>query len=367
MDYLKPLAYHFKPQKGWINDPNGLVYFKGYYHAFYQYAPDYEIPWKQPMHWGHARTKDFLVWEELPVALYPDQWYDAEGCWSGTATVKDGRLYLIYSSIHTPKGADAHVESVSVAYSDDGVHFVKHEGNPVIAGYPSDGSLDFRDPAVTCIGGKYYCVMASGNPDAKAARLLLYESQDLLDWQYRGIMCEWMGFKYAECPSFMQLGDSCLLTASVYRSGGYHYFSVMFGDFTDGVYTSRVTGAVDRGPDQYAGQVFYDPQGRAILMSWIPGWKYKGFAARDVGCLSIPRELFLKDGKIYCYPIKEVQHLLTDSDPALARTEDGFVIERTGRDPVIYKGEVTDLKMLRDGYVLEVFVNGGEITYTVLL
>ena len=59
--------------------------------------------------------------------------------------------------------------------------------------------------------------------------------------------------------------------------------------------------------------------------------------------------------------------MLTDSDPALARTEDGFVIERTGRDPVVYKGEVTDLKMLRDGYVLEVFVNGGEITYTVLL
>ncbi|MBQ9794638.1 MAG: hypothetical protein IJW34_06810 [Clostridia bacterium] len=67
------LQYHFRPKKGWINDPNGLVYFKGYYHVFYQHAPDHEIPWKQPMHWGHARTRDFLHWEELPVALTPDR------------------------------------------------------------------------------------------------------------------------------------------------------------------------------------------------------------------------------------------------------------------------------------------------------
>ncbi|MBQ9806124.1 MAG: glycoside hydrolase family 32 protein [Clostridia bacterium] len=366
MDYLQPLRRHFKPQRGWINDPNGLVYYKGYYHAFYQHAPDYEIPWQQPMHWGHARTKDFLTWEELPVALYPDAWYDAGGCWSGTALVKDGTLYLFYASIHTPAGAEKHVESVSVAYSTDGIHFEKYEKNPVIASYPADGSPDFRDPAVTCINGIYYCVMASGNADAQAARLLLYESSDLFDWQYKGIMCEWQGYKYAECPSFLQVGDSFLLTASVYRSG-YHYFSVMYGDFTNGVFTPHTISEVDKGPDQYAGLVFSDPRGRAILMSWIPGWKYKGYAARDVGCLSIPRELFLKDGKIYCYPIEEIRHLLTDSDPALTRTEDGFVIERTGRDPVIHKGEITELKMLCDGYVLEVFVNGGETTYTVLL
>ncbi len=366
MDYLQPPRYHFKPKRGWINDPNGLVYYKGYYHAFYQYAPDYEIPWQQSMHWGHARTKDFLTWEELPVALYPDRWYDAGGCWSGTAIVKDETLYLFYASIYTPTGAEKHVESVSVAYSTDGIHFEKYEKNPVVSSYPDDGSPDFRDPAVTCINGTYYCVMASGNAESQAARLLLYESIDLMTWNYKGIMCEWHGYKYAECPSFLQVGDSFLLTASVYRSG-YHYFSVMYGDFTNGIFTPHTIGEVDKGPDQYAGLVFSDPNGRAILMSWIPGWKYKGYAARDVGCLSIPRELILKEGKVYCYPTEEVRHLLTDHDPALTCTEDGFVIERTERDPVIHKGKVTDLKMLRDGYVLEVFVNGGEITYTVLL
>ena len=76
MDYGRKLKAHYKPQKGWINDPNGLVYFKGDYHIFYQHAPDFEVPWKEPMHWGHARTKDFLQWEELPIALYPDREYD---------------------------------------------------------------------------------------------------------------------------------------------------------------------------------------------------------------------------------------------------------------------------------------------------
>ena len=164
LNYTGKLLYHFRPSKGWNNDPNGLVYFNGYYHVFYQYAPDYEIPWKQPMHWGHARTKDFLEWEELPIALTPSEKYDGGGCWSGTAIVKDGRLFLFYAAI-------AEVSTVAIAVSDDGINFKKYEGNPVIATYPSDGGPDFRDPAVCFIDGRYYCVIASGNPEKKTGVL----------------------------------------------------------------------------------------------------------------------------------------------------------------------------------------------------
>ena len=136
MDYLKKPQHHYRPKKGWINDPNGLVWFQGYYHIFYQHAPDYERPWQQPMHWGHARTKDFLTWEELPVALCPETNYDNGGCWSGTAIVKDDVLYLVFASVFTPEGAPRRNESVSVAYSTDGIHFTKYEGNPVISHYP---------------------------------------------------------------------------------------------------------------------------------------------------------------------------------------------------------------------------------------
>ena len=366
MDYSEKLKYHYRPQKGWINDPNGLVCFKGYYHVFYQHAPDYETPWKEPMHWGHARTKDFLTWEELPVALYPDMPYDNEGCWSGTAIVKDGVLYLFYASLHTPEGADRRIESVSVAYSTDGIHFEKYQNNPIIAHFPEDGGPDFRDPAVTYIDGKYYCVMATGVPEKKSARLLIYESDDLFDWKYQGIMSEWNDAKYAECPSFMPAKDKFLLTASVDKFD-YHYFSVMYGSFKDGKFTPEVIGDVDKGPDQYAGQVFLDNKGRNILISWMPGWKYQGYASKDVGCMSVPRELKLINGKVYGYPVEECRHLLKDSDPAVKMTDNGFIIERTGREPVVYNGKIRDLKILRDEYILEVFVNGGEEIYSVLL
>lgn len=364
MDYLKRPQYHYKPKKGFMNDPNGLVYFNGYYHLFYQHCPDLEEPWKQPVHWGHAITKDFINWEELPIALYPDQPYEDIGCWSGTATVKDGILYLIYSSVYTAN----RIQTVSVAYSEDGVNFKKYEGNPVINTYPEDGGPNFRDPAVRLIDGRYYLVMASGHDETQKARLLLYESENLFDWTYTGILCEWADSKFAECPSFMQAEDgNFLLTASVVPVEGIHYFTVMYGEFKDKKFTVKYSSEVDKGPDQYAGQVFKDHLGRNILMAWIPGWEYVKYAEKDVGCISLPRELKLVDGKIYGYPVQEVQHLLKEEDPAVKMTDTGFIVERTNREPFVYEGKINDIKMLRDEYVLEIFLNKGLEVYTVLL
>ena len=366
MDYEKKPQFHYKPSKGWINDPNGLVYFNGYYHVFYQHSPNFERPWQEPMHWGHARTKDFIRWEELPVALYPADPYDCGGCWSGTAIVKDNTLYLFYASI-TPAGAGQKRQTVSVAYSKDGVHFEKYANNPVIADYPDDGGPDFRDPAVAYINDMYYCVMASGHPETKKARLLLYESRNLLDWKYCGIMREWGNAQYTECPSFTKMGDHYLLATSVCLLERRQYFSIMYGTFQNGKFTPEVTGEMDKGPDQYAGQIFLDHKGRNILIAWIPGWPYDGYAAKDVGCMSVPREIFIKDGKLCGYPVEEVRHLLTDSDPAVKITDDGFEIQRTNRENVVYHGEITDLKIIRDEYILEAFVNGGQEIFSVLL
>ncbi len=367
MDYTQPLSHHYRPPHGWVNDPNGLVYYKGYYHVFFQHTPYSERPDK-PMHWGHARTRDFLTYEELPVALAPDMPYDRDGCWSGTAIVRDDRLYLFYAAVRKEEGKSDPIQTVAVAYSDDGVHFEKYAGNPVIATYPADGGPDFRDPAVALIDGVYYCVMASGHRETRAARLLLYRGEDMLHWDYIGVMCEWPSCRFAECPSFMPAEDGkYLLAASVAPLEGKLYFSVMYGDFVNNRFTYSIRERVDHGPDRYAGQVFRDARGRNILMTWIPGWAYVGYAERDVGCMSLPRELTYKNGRVYGYPVEEVRHLLTDSDPALTRTVDGFEIVRAGRAPVLHRGELRDLKMYRDGYVLEVFVNGGEDIYTVLL
>ncbi len=367
MDYSAKLRYHYRPKSGWVNDPNGLVYFNGYYHVFYQHAPDFEVPWKQPMHWGHARTKDFLHWEELPVALYPDKTYDNNGCWSGTAIVNDDTLYLFYASVHTPVGSAEKIQTVSVAYSKDDVNFEKYNGNPVINGYPEDGGPDFRDPAVCCIDGTYYCVMASGNPEKRMARLLLYKSEDIFNWSYVGIMSEWSECKYAECPSFVSMGDLSLLAASVCPLAKQHYFTISFGNFVNNKFTPTQTAEIDKGPDRYAGQVFRDHKGRNILISWVPGWRYGGYVDHDVGCMSIPMEIKYANGKILANPVEEVRHLFKDDDSAVKRTSDGFIIERSGRDPVVYKGVVRNLKILRDNYIVEVFVNDGEEVFTALL
>lgn len=363
MDYLQKLKYHYKPQKGWINDPNGLVYFKGYYHIFYQHVPDYEIHVGHPMHWGHARTKDFVHYEELPIALYPDKDYDAFGCWSGTAIVKDDVLYLFYASVKEDR-----FQTVSIAYSSDGINFQKYEKNPVIDHYPKDGGHDFRDPAVCCIDGVYYLVMATGHVESNEGRLLLYKSENILDWEYVGVMCSWEKCALTECPSFVKAQDDLhLLAASVCPAWPHHYFSMMYGIFKDNKFEIKYSAEVDKGPDQYAGQVFRDHKGRNILISWMSGWQYSGFAEKSVGCMSIPKEIKLENGEITAWPIEEVQFLLKDSDPALKRTEKGFIVEREKRDPVVYEGEIKDLKVIRDGYIIEIFINGGKEVYSVLL
>ncbi len=365
MDYLQELKYHFRPKRGWINDPNGLAYYKGYYHVFFQHAPDYEVPWKQPMHWGHARTKDFLTWEELPIAICPDAPYDKDGCWSGTAIVKDDRLYLFYASIRKGDGGEL-VSTVSAAYSDDGIVFNKCDGNPLIAHYPSDGGPDFRDPAVCKIGDEYYCVMATGNRETETGRLLLYKSGDLLDWDYVGILKEWQGCEYTECPSLVADKDGYLLGASVCPLKSPRYYNLSKERYENGQFFTEFYSEVDKGPDQYAGQMFGDDRVRNILITWVSGWQYQ-YPDRCVGCMSCPREITCEDGVIRAYPVEEIQPYLADSDDAVVRTEKGFRIDRTGREPIVYEGEIRDLKILRDGYVVEVFVNGGEEVYTAVL
>ena len=362
MDYTKPLRYHYKPAKGWMNDPNGLVYFKGYYHAFYQHAPHHEIPWQEPMHWGHARTKDFLEWEELPIALTPGAPYDGGGCWSGTAIVKDDKMYLFYAAITA--------ESViAVAVSEDGIHFEKYNDNPVIATFPPEGGPDFRDPAVCCMDGVYYCVVASGHPSTQTARLLLYRSENLLVWEFQSVLWEWSQAKYAECPSIVPLGGKqCLLATSVCNLDETHFFQIMKGTLEDGVFTCELSDCFDKGPDQYAGQMFEGADGTPLLITWIPGWKFAGFReGTDVGCLSVPRRITVQEGRICGQPAKEVAYLFKNDDPSVTVTDHGFVLERTERPPLIHQGEVRDIQILRDEYILEIFVNGGETVYSLLL
>ena len=181
-------------------------------------------------------------------------------------------------------------------------------------------------------------------------------------------MCQWENSEFAECPSFVQAEDNkFLLAASVCPYDETRYFSLMYGCFENGKFTIEHSAKSDKGPDQYAGQVFRDHKGRNLLITWIPGWGCENTSDKNIGCLSVPRELTYKDGKVFAYPPRELRHLLKEDDPCIVRTQTGFIIPRSDREPLIHEGEIKNLAVLRDGYIAEVFVNGGESVYSVLL
>ena len=311
------LKYHYHPKKGWINDPNGLSYFKGYYHLFYQYAPNFEYPRTEPIVWGHARTKDFLHYEELPVAIKNDMDYDKNGVWSGTAIEKDDILYAFYASIN-----EENRQQISLAMTNDGVNFTKYDNNPIISEYPLNCGDDFRDPAILCDGNLNYLVIASADKDKNTGALLLYRSNNMLNWEYVGVMREYTDCCYCECPSFIKYKDGYILAVSVCPNHADHYFEVMYGQFDGKTFVSEITSHFQKGPDEYAGQIFLSPDGRAILISWIPGWNYQPHE-KCIGCLSIPLEITIYENEIKAYPIAEVRHLIKDES-----ITDGYILEK---------------------------------------
>ena len=170
--------FHLSSRAGWMNDPNGLSYYKGKYHMFYQYHP-YDSHWG-PMHWGHAVSKDLLHWEYLPVSLAPDADFDRDGCFSGSAIVlPDGRHLLLYTGVSKetqPDGSLRDIQTQCVAIGD-GVDYEKYTGNPVLARNDlPDGSskFDFRDPKIwQRPDGSYRCVAGNCTMDGDG-RILLF-------------------------------------------------------------------------------------------------------------------------------------------------------------------------------------------------
>ena len=108
------------------------------------------------MHWGHVRSRDLVHWEQLPIALFPGDAEDPDGCFSGSAIEKDGRLYLMYTGQHLKDNdPEQYWETQNLAVSDDGIHFEKYAGNPVIATPPGQCTRFSRSKGLA--DGQTYC------------------------------------------------------------------------------------------------------------------------------------------------------------------------------------------------------------------
>ena len=352
MSARKRFRYHFEPEKGWMNDPNGLVFFKGQYHAFFQHNP-YSTHWDK-MHWGHAVSSDLLSWKELPIALYPDKDYECEGgCFSGSAIVKNDRLYLFYTSVSDK-------QTQSIAFSDDGIHFTKYEGNPVITENPL-GYYDFRDPKVTEIDGQYYMVTGSGSKEA--GQVLLFRSENLLEWEYVGVLFE--GKKYApciECPDFFKLDDKYVLMFSKMEepSRTTHF---VIGDFENGKLINTAISRPEWGRDFYAPQTMVDSN-RRIIIGWMYHWGKKTPAGCPfAGALSIPRELKPVGSKIYNYPVKEAQPLMKRKSRYVSVKGNELIVHPKMRKKRKFRiPQIDSIDIFEDKKSVEIFINGGEIS-----
>lgn len=307
------LAYHFMAPAGWMNDPNGLIRWRGAYHVFYQHNP-YEANWGA-MHWGHATSHDLVRYAHLPVALAPRERYERPaagggGCFSGSAVDDDGTLTLVYTA--TSDGPNSQAQCI--ATSEDGVTFTKHSGNPVIPTPPPQGNPgDFRDPKVWHHGGCWWMVV--GSRGGERGNVLLYRSDDLRAWEFVSVACQSDGAqgRMWECPDLFPLGDRHALVIS--PVGVEPRKSVtMVGDFdyATGRFTPERQGDTDYGPGFYAPQSFLDEHGRRIMFGWMTEtWGTSPTRAYGWdGALTLPRLVTMgADGLPRFSPLPELKCL----------------------------------------------------------
>ncbi len=443
----RPL-FHLCTRTGWMNDPNGFSWYQGKYHLFYQYYP-YSTRWGL-MHWGHAVSTDLLHWTYCPAALAPDQVYDKDGCFSGSAvTLPDGRQLLMYTGVSCDQkafGERTEIQTQCLAVGD-GVNYEKYEGNPVINGddLPEGASRnDFRDPRIRVREDGTYDAYIGSRPEDGSGQILLYRSTDGFRWHFEKILAANRGRfgKMWECPDFFPLDGKWVLLVSPqdmlpvdyeYHNGNGSLCLIGSCDETQIDFREEANQAIDYGIDFYAAQTVEAPDGRRIMIGWMQNWDTVApHAARMkwYGQMTLPRELSVRNGRLYQWPIRELEdlrgdkaeHVLDDFTGSISfpdvkgRTIDLQVeIEPAHRDRMYHKFTLRlakdeqfyttlsfhpsenilkidrkfsgsrraiihqrrskintengrlDLRIILDRYSIEVFVNGGEYVLTMVI
>jgi fructan beta-fructosidase len=315
---------HFTPSGHWMNDPNGLVYYKGTYHLFYQYYPGGTV-WG-PMHWGHATSTDLVHWKHQPIALYPDS---LGYIFSGSAVVdfkntsglgKNGIIPLVsIFTHHDPKGekdGKTNFQNQSLAFSlDEGKTWTKYAHNPVLK---NPGIKDFRDPKVSWneVANKWIMTLAVLD------HINFYSSPDLKNWTKESEFGKDLGAHGGvwECPdlfSFDWQGTRIWVLIVNLNPGGPNegsatqYFVGKF-DGRQFIPFDKQTRWLDYGPDEYAGVTYSNTGNRKIFLGWMSNWLYGQQVPTEKwrSAMTIPRELSLrKTSKGYLVASKPITEL----------------------------------------------------------
>ncbi|WP_339148132.1 MULTISPECIES: sucrose-6-phosphate hydrolase [unclassified Sutcliffiella] len=339
------LRFHLMPPVGLLNDPNGFIQWNGTYHLFYQW-----MPFKTghgAKYWGHYSSADLTSWKHEPIALAPSEWFEKNGCYSGSAIEHDGKMVLFYTG--NVKDASGNRETYQcMAVSEDGLTFDKK--GPVVE-LPEGYTAHFRDPKVWKKGSEWYMVVGAQSEDM-TGKVALLKSADLKDWEHLGAIAgsglNGLGdFGYMwECPDLFELDGMDVLIVSpqglvpdgmkyqnVYQAG---YFIGKL-DYEDAAFGHGDFVELDRGFEFYAPQTTLDEKGRRLMVGWmgIPEQdedKHPTIAHKWIHALTVPRELKCLDGKLLQIPAEELAQMrkasmVELSDMQLSEDKVGFAME----------------------------------------
>lgn len=309
--------YHFTPYQNWLNDPNGLCYFKGYYHLYYQYNP-HQPRWGNP-YWGHAASRDLVHWAHLPVCLEPQPSLCADagrkgGAFSGSAVVEDGRLVLFFTRHIGPLEDNEETQEYQVrTESADSLHFGPEQ---TVVCRPSGYSFHFRDPKVNREADGWH--MFLGSRSSKGPSILHYLSQDGWRWKKQNdFLCDTAhcGTTTVECPDVFPLDGQWVALAALMDytdlQGRRQPTQYYLGHLSQGHLTVTASGLFDFGTNFYAVQTFAHA-GRRLAIGWIADTygEHRGSLTSAMGSMSLPRELRVKNGRLLVRPAREVYGLL---------------------------------------------------------
>lgn len=325
------LGFHLMPPSGWMNDPNGLCYYKGRYHVFFQYAP--VDPRGTVRYWGHYISKDLLTWDYVGIALKSDHEWDRSGAYSGSGFTEDGIMELFYTGNVKEEGDYDYVlagrgANVITVKSEDGMTFSKKELLLSNQDYPEDYTCHVRDPKVWKKDDTYYMLLGGRKKGDKGA-ILQYESKDKVHWTFSGEVTTKEPFGYMwECPDAVTLDGKTVLMCcpqgvprnelrfqNIYQSG-YFILEDREKEQIKGYCNPDDFVPWDYGYDFYAPQTMQDEKGRTLLIGWAgmpdmdkeyhngpiieEGWQHS---------LTVPRELTMANGVVHQYPVEELKEL----------------------------------------------------------
>ena len=314
-------SYHFRPDENWMNDPNGLVYENGWYHLFFQYNPGQDI-WGD-IHWGHARSRDLIHWEILPIALSPSVELGEVHCYSGCAVNREEKIFLFYTSIgEGERGPVTGAEQWSAVSQDpDHIRFEKYRTPALKADLHAPYHVTmWRDPFIWQENGMFYMLLGGTMEDVpsglsmghKHGVILLYRSPDLEEWKFESVFYESKEYELVECPNILKFNDEYLLLYSpleairyavgtidpqtrkfvVKKEGIFDYSIQKKGFYASNFYLNRPDG-------EYIclGCLF---EGDRLMSGMKRGW---------AGMQSLPRHVWLEEDEMRVWPARECRLL----------------------------------------------------------